>query len=281
MMQISEQGLHEIYQRLEETKHIEFKDLEKAIAHKQASSEELNSGNSDILQISGDRAMLKIDGMLMYNPDLFQRFLMNAIDTADYINALQALQANEDIKKVLVVWNSPGGSVQKLHVLADAMKQLADTKPTVSLNVGTMASAAYHAGSQASRVYVDDYMNKTGSIGTMALAKDTSQAAKMAGVEVIPIVTGPLKAMLQPGVEITEEMKEELQKEANQIQSVFNQNVNRVRPQVDLADGSRARSGASFYAEEAQELGLIDGIASISQAFKILDQMEQTQNLGI
>ena len=106
----------------------------------------------------------------------------------------------------------------------------------------------------------------------MAVLTDSSEAAKQAGVKVIPVVTGELKAAGMPGTEVDDKMIASVQKRVNELQSVFSRNVNRARPTIDLQDGSTVRSGDVFGAEESLQLGLIDGVMSLDQIFTSLER---------
>ena len=148
---------------------------------------------------------------------------------------------------------------------------LSKQKATASVNTGIMASAAYFIGSQVGKIFAEDKLNETGSIGTVTVINDYSEAAKQAGIKVTKIATGPLKGAGIMGTPITADIINMVQKKVNRIQENFSQAVER-RRDADMSDGSEARSGQSFFFEEAQQLGLIDGIKTIDQAFEYLEQ---------
>jgi signal peptide peptidase SppA len=225
---------------------------------------------SSILQKDGERALIEIDGPIVYGASIIDKIVYGAVDTQEVMQAIAEVAQDPKIKDVVFAINSPGGSAHKMHVVSNMAFNLSKIKNTASVNTGMMASAAYFIGSQATKVFIDDTMNRTGSIGTKVILHDTSQAYKNAGVEVIPVATGDFKAMLDDGVEITPEHVEAVKEIVNELQENFNHAVERGRPNADMSDGSEGRSGKTFSFQKAQDLGLIDGVKSVDEAFKFL-----------
>ncbi len=235
--------------------------------------------NKPVLQKEGNRAMISINGPMMLNPGLFERVMFDAVSTQDLMAAVKDVAQDSKIDQVLFDINSPGGEASQIHILADQVNALSKVKQTAALNTGMMASAAYYVGSQAGKVFSTDKFNETGSIGTVTVMADQSEAAKMAGIKVIKIATGPLKGAGMTGTEITADMVEAVQSKVNQLQEGFSNAVERSRPDADMADGSEARSGQSFFQADAERLGLSDGIKTIQEAFDYLNQGSRAARL--
>lgn len=226
---------------------------------------------SQVLQKDGSRAMITIEGPIAYEASMIDKLLFGATSTKDIMNAVQEVAKDSKVKSVVFNVNSGGGEAHKMHILADMIYELSKVKACATINTGMMASAAYYAGSQTGRIYADDKMNQTGSIGTALMLHDTKGMADQAGVKVIPITTGPLKALPAQGVEISEDLIEYAQSRVNELQEGFSQAVMRVRPDADMEDGSEARTGKTFSVNHAGELGLIDGVKSIEEVFNMLE----------
>lgn len=235
--------------------------------------------NKPVLQKDGNRAMISINGPMMLNPGLFERVMFDAVSTQDLMAAVDDVAQDKKIDQVLFDINSPGGEASQIHILADKVKSLSGVKQTAALNTGMMASASYYVGSQAGKVFSTDKFNETGSIGTVTVMADQSEAAKMAGIKVIKIATGPLKGAGMTGTEITADMVDAVQSKVNQLQEGFSNAVERSRPDADMADGSEARSGQSFFQADAERLGLSDGIKTVQEVFNYLDQGSRANRL--
>jgi ClpP class serine protease len=270
--------MYGINQRMECIKAIDIK-LDKALISSMAEDKEVSILSAPILQKEGNRAMISINGPMMFNPGLFEQVVFGAASTQEIMAAVQDVSQDSKIDSVLFKINSPGGEARQMHILADQVKSLSSVKQTAALNTGMMASAAYYVGSQAGKVFSSDKFNETGSIGTVTVMADQSEAAKMAGIKVIKIATGPLKGAGMTGTAITADMVESVQAKVNQLQEGFSNAVERARPNADMQDGSEARSGQSFFQADAERLGLIDGIKSMEEVFTYLSQGSQAAKL--
>jgi capsid assembly protease len=232
-----------------------------------------------LVQKDGSRALINIDGPIVYGASIIDRLVFGAVDTGEIMQAVRDITNDSKIKDVVMAINSPGGSAHKMHVVADMVHNMSQVKNVAAVNTGLMASAAYFMGSQAGKVFIDDPMNRTGSIGTKVILHDTSGMFEKMGVEVIPIATGEFKAMLDDGVKITEEHIEAVTEIVNELQENFNNAVMRTRMDADMADGSEARSGKTFSYQKATDLGLIDGVKSVEEAFKYLSMGRRVSRL--
>jgi ClpP class serine protease len=277
-LMIDELAMIGINQRMECIKAIDIK-LDKALISSMAEDNEVPLLSAPVLQKEGKRAMISINGPMMFNPGLFEQVVFGAASTQEIMAAVQDVSQDSNIESVLFQINSPGGEARQMHVLADQVKNLSSIKQTASLNTGMMASAAYYVGSQAGKVFSADKFNETGSIGTVTVMADQSEAAKMAGIKVIKIATGPLKGAGMTGTAITADMVASVQAKVDQLQEGFSNAVERGRPNADMQDGSEARSGQSFFQADAERLGLSDGIKSMEEVFSFLDQGSQAARL--
>lgn len=236
-------------------------------------AEELNNIDpmSNVLQKAGARAMINIEGPIAFNPSMIERLFFGATSTQDIMQAVADVAKDSKIKSVVFKVNSGGGEAHKMHVLADMIHGLSQQKATATLNTGMMASAAYYAGSQTGKIFLDDKMNQTGSIGTAVMLHDTKGLAEKEGIKVIPVTTGPLKALPAQGVEISEDLIQYVQERVNELQEGFSDAVMRVRPNADMSDGAEARMGKTFSFQKANDLGLVDGIKSLDEVFSMLE----------
>lgn len=232
-----------------------------------------------LVQKDGNRALINVDGAIVYGASMLDKLFFGAVDTKEIMEAVADVMNDDKITDIVFAVNSPGGTAKKMNVLSDMVYALSQRKNTVSVNTGVMASAAYYFGSQTGAVFTDDELNHTGSIGTKAILYDDSEMFKSQGVKVIPVATGEHKAMLESGVEITEGQVQIIQDLVNEMQDKFNEAVERTRVNADMSDGSEGRSGLSFTYNKAQELGLVDGVKSVDEAFTFLSQRSRLNSL--
>ena len=172
-LMIDELAMIGINQRMECIKSIDIK-LDKAFIQSMAEDKEVSLMGTPVLQKEGNRAMISINGPMMFNPGMFEKLIFGATSTQELMAAVQDVSQDSAIDQVLFDINSPGGEAHQMHVLAEQVKSLSGMKQTVALNTGMMASAAFFVGSQANKVFSTDKFNETGSIGTVTVLGSSS-----------------------------------------------------------------------------------------------------------
>ena len=271
---MDELSLQNINQRI-----INIEPFEQSLKKLMADGKEPEVMSKPVLQKVDNRAMISINGPMMFNPGLFERIMFDAVSTQDLMAAVDDVAQDNKIDQVLFDINSPGGEAHQIDVLAEKMRALSNVKQTASLNTGMMASASYYAGSQAGKVFSTHKFNETGSIGTVTAMVDSSEAFAREGHKVIKIATGELKGAGMYGTKISQGFIDSVQKKVDALQVDFSSAVERSRPDADMADGSEARSGQSFFQADAERLGLSDGIKTVQEVFDYLNQGSRAARL--
>lgn len=176
--------------------------------------------------------------------------------------AIRKADADESVRGIILYVDSPGGTVAGTDELATAVRNTA--KPVHAYIDDLGASAAYWVASQAQRIAANP-TGEIGSIGTLAVAEDTSGTAAMEGVKVHVISTGPYKGAFVDGAPITGEHLEYLGARVEDADSYFQAAVKAGRG-FDAAGLKAVSDGRVFGAKDAKRLGLIDGIESQEEA---------------
>jgi signal peptide peptidase SppA len=197
--------------------------------------------------------------------------LSDAGSTVRIRQSMRAARQDPDLDAVMVIFDTPGGTVSGTSELADEYAQLTAAKPTISFVEDTMASAGLWVGSQGRAIYANSEHATVGSKGVLFALYDMSGAAAKEGVRPVVIRTGDLKGAGFPGTEIT----------ADQIQH-WQTMVDATNESFDKAMKSRKISGQAaqdlsrggvFSAKAAVGMGLIDGIRSFDAALSELRSM--------
>ena len=97
---------------------------------------------------------------------------------------------DERVVGILLVIDSPGGTVAGTADLAASIRSAAKVKPVHAFVEDLAASAAYWAASQAGKVFANTNTAMVGSIGTYAVLIDSSEMANKAGIKVHVIRAG-------------------------------------------------------------------------------------------
>lgn len=178
--------------------------------------------------------------------------------------ALRAARDASDVRGILLLIDSPGGSVFGLEDLAQDVVAVQATKPVHAYIEDLGASAAYYIASQAGRLTAGRSA-LIGAIGSYAVLTDYSQAFAAEGIKVHVVRSGRFKGVGEEGTPIDDEELADVQRIVDAYAGFFKQAVGQGRGMsadrvVELADG-RVHEAAT-----ALELGLIDGVETFDQA---------------
>lgn len=176
-------------------------------------------------------------------------------DVEDISAALSAAVADDSVDRIVLDINSPGGSVWGVPELAEQIRVAADQKRVVSFVDGMAASAAYWLAAGSSYIAATR-TSDVGSIGVYSAFLDESRAYQMEGLAVELFKAGRLKGAGIPGTSLSQEMREHIQAEIDQIYAWFTADVRTGRPNVT----DETMQGQSFLAGNALERGLIDEV---------------------
>ena len=199
------------------------------------------------------------------------RYFMDETSTMSLRRQVTSAANDKSVKAIVLDIDSPGGSVNGIQELGDAIKSASQSKPVIAQVSGMMASAAYWVGSQASKIYSSDKTSMVGSIGVKMVIYDYSEMYKKDGVKAIAIDTGDFKSMGEPGIPITKAQIKDAQKIVDGIFKEFVQAVSEGRG-LKEKEVMKSADGRVFLADEAADLGLIDGIRSFDETFSELRQ---------
>lgn len=199
--------------------------------------------------------------------------MSDAGSTARIRREVRAAKNDPNVAGVLLVLDTPGGTVSGTSDLGNDIAALSAVKPTVTFAEDLMASAGLWVGLQSRKVFANAGNAIVGSMGVFIGLYDLTGMAAQKGVRPVVIKTGELKGAGFPGADITDAQKAMWQNLADQSFKEFKAAVMRGRPKM-TADQLTELSRAGVYpAEQAIGLGLIDGICSIDDAIAELRAM--------
>lgn len=219
-------------------------------------------------QIDGSTAIVNVMGPLEKRVSYFG-WLFGFESTETIRRKIDSAASNTSVKTILLRLDSPGGSVDGISELADAIYRARDSKRVVAqVDQGMAASAAYWIASQASEINAGR-MDMVGSIGVRLVLWDSSKAFDEAGVRVVPITTGEYKAAGEPGTVITDRHVEHFQQIVDAVFAEFKSAIRRGRGMTAAAVDAVA-DGRMFMAADAKGLGLIDKIQTLDSTLNAL-----------
>lgn len=183
---------------------------------------------------------------------------------AQFRRDVRQVAADPTVDGILLIIDSPGGTVAGTADAAAAVADATASKPVFAYVEDLAASAAYWIASQADSITANHATAMVGSIGTYLVVYDSSQAAKNAGIKAHLFTTGPLKGAGAPGTPITPEQAAHFQQLVEQTNQQFLLAIAKGR-QLDAGYVDTLATGATWLAAEALDNGLIDQIAGLDQ----------------
>lgn len=185
-------------------------------------------------------------------------------------------QANNDdtIRGILLVINSPGGTVVASKEIVEAVK--GSEKPVVAYirEIGT--SGAYWAASAADYIVADE-LSLTGSIGVVSTLLEFSQLMEKYGVTYEGLKTGRYKDVGSPFRQMTDEERTLLLGKMQKIHDVFVADVASNRG-LDKQQVASLANGIYYLGTEALDLGLIDEVGSRELALNRTKELAEVED---
>jgi ClpP class serine protease len=205
---------------------------------------------SDNVTILGNVGIITVDGILSQHVSDLEAFF-GFTDVEDIKSAIEELDENPLVDKIVLYVNSPGGSTAGVNSTAEAVRGA--TKPVYAYSDSVCASAAYWWASNAqSGVYGTDDA-EFGAVGIYALYTSDLAFLDKEGFAPTLIKSGKYKAI---GVApLSDDEKAIKQGETDKLYDTFKATILSVRPQISDDD----LQGLVYSGQDAIDKGFVDG----------------------
>ncbi|HEY0847404.1 MAG TPA: signal peptide peptidase SppA [Noviherbaspirillum sp.] len=216
-------------------------------------------------------AILPLEGVVAKKMNLFMQISGGTSTQIASRNLREAL-ADPAVHSIIQYVDSPGGAVDGTQGYANEVFAARDTKPIVTLASGLMASAGYWFGSAAPRIYIADDTTQVGSIGVIATHIDVSQSEQQRGIKTTEIYAGKYKRIASEYAPLTEDGRRSMQEKVDYLYSIFvsavakHRGVDAEKVLKDMADGR------VFIGQQAIDAGLVDGVSTLEDLVRQLNQ---------
>lgn len=179
----------------------------------------------------------------------------------DLANKLAVAQEDPNVKALIVRVDSPGGGVTASDVMYKQLKAFREDKkiPVYVSMVNLAASGGYYVSMAADKVYAHP-TTVTGSIGVIATFPEASGLMNKIGLDFHAVTTGPYKDAGAFYREWTPQDRQYYQVIVDDMFERFLAVVREGRPGMEQDAIRKAADGRVYTAQQALELGLIDGI---------------------
>jgi protease-4 len=187
-----------------------------------------------------------------------------AVDTEAVLNYVRQAEADRRVKAIVVYINSPGGSPLPADLMYRALRDA--TKPVVVAMGDVAASGGYYIAAGADQIYAHP-ATITGSIAVYGRLLNAAQLFETLGIEGIIVRSGASKAIGNVFERPTEEQLAIEQGIVDELHDLFVRSVAEGRG-MDEQEVRALADGRPYTAKQALELGLIDGIGTLSDAIE-------------
>lgn len=209
------------------------------------------------MTIEKGRANIHICGPIGKKLSLLEK-VCGACDIDVVREEIELALTHPDVEVIVFHVDSPGGSVAGVPELAEFITEANRLKKCIAIVDGMCCSAAYYLVAGCDEIISVGKTSSIGSIGVYCYLMDESRAYFNQGVDPVLIKAGDNKAEGLPGMPITQDVKDNLQKEVDYIYKLFTDHVKHNRRMVK----EDSMQGRSYMSEEALQRGLIDYIVN-------------------
>ena len=186
------------------------------------------------------------------------------MDVSKVLEDIQKAKEDKNIKGVLFVVDSPGGSVAPSVEVAYAIKELKETKPVVAYASGIIASGSYYASIWANQIIANPG-SMVGSIGVIMQGVNTEELMKKIGVSTQTVKAGKYKESGTPTRKWFDYEEKQLQSVIDDTYNMFISDVAGAR-NLDVKNHTIFADAKIFTSKQAKNVGLVDEVATLSYA---------------
>jgi protease-4 len=195
------------------------------------------------------------------------------------VELIEHLAEDDSIKAVIVTIDSSGGTTAGGEALYEALRKLAEAKPTVATMDTIGASAAYMAAIAADHI-VARRTTLTGSIGVLFQFPEFGDLLDKLGVDVAEVTSGPLKAEPSLFEPASPEGLAMIQTLVNDTYQWFVAIVAERRG-MTVAEATALADGRIFTGGQALEAGLVDALGGEDAAIAWLAEQGVDEDLPV
>lgn len=203
----------------------------------------------------------------------------NPVD--DLVARLDKAAKDTSVKGVIIRVNSPGGTVAASEMMYNEIRAFRDrtNKPVVISMAEIATSGGYYIALAGDRL-IAQASSVTGSIGVLFQTFNFSEGMRRWGIESRAVVSRANKDLASPFEPPVDEHYAILQSLVDEFYAEFRGLVAQRRPLIDPSRMDMITDGRVFTGSQAKELGLVDEIGDVRDAFaaaKSLAKIDKAQ----
>ncbi|MYE35704.1 MAG: signal peptide peptidase SppA [Gemmatimonadales bacterium] len=194
-------------------------------------------------------------------------------DEAAFTQALEGFREDPGVRAFVIEIESPGGTVGASQSIFEAIRELRDEddRPVLAWMGDVGASGGYYAAVGADSVYALPG-TMTGSIGVIMEFPNAEELFRKVGVDWEVVASGEHKDLGGLGRSLSPEGREILEDVVGDVHEQFVEVVSENR-NLDRETVRGLADGRIFSGRQANELGLVDGLMTLSETISLAGRM--------
>ena len=227
--------------------------------------------------------IIDINGVISENQsDGFHDFASKESMVEGVKNRLKLIEKTPDVKGIILLINSPGGTVTASDMIYHEVKKFKEehSLPIITYIKDIGASGAYYVASSTD--YIISYPTAiTGSIGVIIYNFNFKNLMDKYGVRYIAIKSGKHKDLISPFKEIDPEEVKWMQGIVNELLERFVDIVKLNRENLSMQQVRNLADGRVYTASMAKKVGLIDEVGYFDDALKYLEKITDVKSYSV
>lgn len=218
--------------------------------------------------VNGQIAILRVFGVISRRANMFSD--CSGGTSLEQLSAkFDELVQNPGVESIILLIDSPGGSVAGLSEFADKVYKARKNKQVIAMVDTLAASAAYWIASACESIVLTP-SGQVGSIGCIAVHEDESAAIEQMGVKTTIVQAGQYKSewsSLQP---LTKEGRDYLQYQVDYYYGEFVDAVAKNRGTTSNNVTKKYGQGRVLVSQDALSAGMVDRVETFENVLKEL-----------
>jgi capsid assembly protease len=218
------------------------------------------------VQMANRVAVVQCFGTICHHAGSLDEF-SGGVSTERLGNTLDGLVADKQVKCVLCVFDSPGGSVAGVPELAAKIRGYRGEKKVYGICDGMAASAAYWLASQCAELYCTP-SSQVGNIGVISAHEDLSKQLEEEGIKMTLVHAGKYKVEGNPYEELGDEARADWQAKVDYYYSQFCGDVAAGRGVSVATVKKDYGEGRMMTSAEAKKAGMVDRVCTVEECLQ-------------
>ncbi len=180
------------------------------------------------------------------------------------LKQIKLIENSKKVSGLIVIINSPGGTVTGSEDIYLALRKVAEKKPVTALMRGVAASGGYISAIAADQIYASGN-TITGSIGVVYQWPEYVELLNKVGIKMQTVKSAPLKAEPSGAIPLSDEVRKQTEIMVKDSYDWFVDLV-KTRRNFTLSEALILADGRVFSGRQAVDNKLIDAVGDITDA---------------